>query len=70
MITEEQKQKMIDDIYRKASNNNDGQLWIRPNDYGFPNSSEGNSECIKILNELKIFKNIKVSGKGLLEIII
>jgi hypothetical protein len=59
---------MIEDIYNKASNNSDGEIWIRPSDYGFPHSSEGNEECIKVLNELQICKKIIVDGKDLLRI--
>ena len=68
MFTLEQKDKMIEDIYNKASNNNDGEIWIRPSDYGFTHSSEGNDECIEVLKNLNICKKIVVDGKNLLRI--
>ena len=68
MLTFEEKERMIEDIYNKASNNSDGEIWIRPSDYGFPHSSEGNDECITVLNDLKICKKIIIDGKDLLRI--
>lgn len=68
MLTLEQKELMIADINNKASKNSDGEVWIKPSDYGFSHSSEGNDECIKALSELQICKKIIVDGKDLLRI--
>ena len=54
MLTFEQKERMIEDIYNKASNNSDGEIWIRPSSYGFPHSSEGNKEILDLQNPYPI----------------
>ena len=68
MITKENKEKLIDDIYEKTSNNKDLQCWIRPSDYGFKHSLDGTEHCKKFLLELNFCKIVRIDGKDLLYI--
>lgn len=68
MLTAEQKDALIQDLYSKCMNNNDGMIWITPSLYGFDHSSDGTRACKDVLRALGICKRIEIDGTDLLRI--
>lgn len=70
MAMEVQKEKMHEDIVRKAANNKDKQAYIHPSEYGYMRNSDGTKLCCKDLSGLSEIKSIEVLGKDFLNIIL
>lgn len=70
MLTEENKNKLLDDIFVQCSQNKDGEAYIHPSHYGFVSTSEGTDAFIVELRKLNACHSIKVISKDTLLICI
>ena len=63
-------EKLYEEAERKASNNKQRQAYIRPSKFGFKSTSDGTRACKELLDKDSRFKNVEISGKDSLDILL
>lgn len=69
-INEETKRQIIEDIISKASNNRDRQALVRPSEYGFERTTEGEKAFLAFIQKFVNCESVEIFAKDLVEIIL